>query len=124
MYEKVFNNIKSIIFGGVLLVLLLWAGISNVRLVATQRNLRRTEQRLNDIRAELSNAQNREQELTATVGNIREITTRTDQILSQSGDTIQGIREKIQILENYVYSVDKYLSTSNNNNDHSSNSEE
>jgi len=123
MYEKVFNNIKSIIFGGVLLVLLLWAGISNVRLVTTQRNLRRTEQRLNDIRAELSNAQNREQELTATVGNIREITTRTDQILSQSGDTIQGIREKIQILENYVYSVNKYLSASNNNNDHSSDSE-
>lgn len=112
--KKTFSNIKSIIFSVVLLILLLWAIITNIRLVTTQKHLRRAEQRLDDIRKELSNAQDRERELTETVGSIKDITERTDKILDQSGTTIQGIREKIQILENYFNSVGMYLSANDN----------
>lgn len=127
MYEflkKVFSNIKSIILSLVLLVLLLWAGTSSIKLVITTKHLQRVERELGLIRTELSNAQNRESELTTTVRNIREITERTDTLLDQSGNTIQSVREKIQVLEEYVYSVDKYLSASNNNNNNISDSEE
>jgi len=127
MYEwlkKTFSNITNVIFCGVLLVLLLWAVITNIRLYSTQKCLRRTESELGLIRTELSNAQDRERELTETVGNIRGITERTDEILGKSTDTVQSIREKIQVLEEYVYSVDKYLSASNNNNNNSTCSKE
>lgn len=119
MYEwlkKVFSNLTNVIFCGVFLVLLLWAVITNVRLYSTQKCLRLTEQRLDDIRTELSNAQDRERELTETVGNIRGITERTDEILGKSTDTVQSIREKIQVLENYFNSVDKYLCSDDNYN--------
>lgn len=122
--KKAFSNIKSIILSLVLLVLLLWAIISSARLSASQKHIRRLEQRLDDIRTELSNAQNRERELEETVGNIRGISERTDTLLDQSGTTIQGIREKIQVLENYFNSVNQCLSTDNHDNDNNSNSKE
>lgn len=127
MYEwlkKTFSNINNVIFCVVLLVLLLWSVITNVRLYSTQRNLRRTEQRFNDLRTELESAQDRERELTETVDNIRGITGRTDQILSQSTGTIQGIREKIQILENYFDSINQYFGANDYNNDNNIDSKE
>lgn len=120
MYEwlkKTFSNLNNVIFSGMLLILLLWGTITNIRLYTTKKHLRRTEQRLDDIRTELESAQNRESELTATVGNIRDITERADKILNESGNTIQSIREKIQVLENYFNSVSVYLCTSSDNND-------
>lgn len=127
MYEflkKVFSNIKSIILSLVLLVLLLWAGTSSIKLVITTKHLQRVERELGLIRTELSNAQNRESELTTTVGNIRDITERTDTLLDQSGTTIQNIREEIQVLEDYFRSVNQYLCTDDNNNNNISDSEE
>ena len=120
MYEwikKIFSNIRNIIFSVVLLVLLLWAVITNVRLYSTQKSLRRTESELGLIRTELSNAQNRECELTETVGNIREITERTDALLDQSGDTIQSIRKEVQVLENYFRNVDMYIHSNSDDTD-------
>lgn len=116
LYEKIVITIIS-----VLLILLLF---SNIRLCSTQRNLRRTESELGLIRAELSNAQNRESELTATVGNIRDITERADKILNESGNTIQSIREKISLLEEYFSRINLYLSTNCNNDNNNSDSEE
>lgn len=124
MYEKVFNNLSTIIFSGVLLILLLWAIISNIRLYSTTKHLQRTESELGLIRTELSNAENRERELTETVGNIRDITEKTDTLLDQSGTTIQNIREEIQVLEDYFRSVNQYLCTDDNNNNNISDSEE
>jgi type II secretory pathway pseudopilin PulG len=117
MYEKVFNNIII----AILCVLLLF---STIGFYTSQKRVRRLEQRLNDLRTELSDAQDRERELTETVDNIRGITTRTDQILSQSTGTIQSIREKISILEEYFDSIHQYFSTSNNDNDSNPDSEE
>lgn len=115
--EKVFNNIKSIIFSVVLLILLLWGIITSAQLIIARRTIQRVERQLESTRTELESAQNRERELTETVGNIRSITERTDEILGESTDAIKDIREKIQILENYVYSIDKYLNTIDSNND-------
>lgn len=117
MYEKVFNNIII----AILCVLLLF---STIGFYTSQKRVRRLEQRLNDLRTELSDAQDRERELTETVDNIRGITTRTDQILSQSTGTIQNIREKISILENYFNSIDKYLCSDDSYNDSNPDSEE
>lgn len=127
MYEwlkKTFSNLSNVIFSGILLVLLLWAVITNIRLYSTQKRLRRSESELGLIRTELSNAQNRESELTETVRNIREITERTDTLLDQSGDTIQSIRKEVQVLENYFNSINQYFSTSNNDNNNSLDSKE
>ena len=92
MYEKVFNNIKSIILSLVLLVLLLWAIISNVRLYSTTKRLRQSEQRLESVRVELESTQNRERE-------IAEVTERTSDLLAQAGTSVTEIRKKINILE-------------------------
>lgn len=124
MYEKTFSNLNNVIFSVVLLVLLLWAVITNIRLYSTQKRLRRSESELGLIRTELSNAQNRESELTETVRNIREITERTDTLLDQSGDTIQSIRKEVQVLESYFNSINQYFSTSNNDNNNNLDSKE
>jgi len=53
-------------------------------------------------RVELSAATNREQQLADTVDKCWESTERTNQILSQSADTIQDIRRQLrEIKENY-----------------------
>ena len=124
MYEKTFNNITNVVFCGLLLVLLLWGTVSNIRLVSTQKHLRRTESELGQLRTELESAQNRESELKGAVGNIRIITERTDSLLDQSTDTIQGIRKEVQILEDYFNSINQYLCSNDNNNDDSTDSEE
>ena len=108
------KDVGSSIISVVLLLLLLWAVISNIRLYSTQKHLRRTESELGQLRTELSNAQSRESELAETVGNIRSITERTDTLLDQSGTTIQNIRKEVQILEDYFYSINQYLCTDNN----------
>lgn len=123
-FQKTFSNINNVIFSGILLILLLWGIISNVKLAITTKHLQRTESELGLIRNELSNAENRERELTETVGNIRDITERTDTLLDQSGTTIQNIREEIQVLEDYFRSVNQYLCTDDNNNNNISDSEE
>jgi hypothetical protein len=118
MYEwlkKTFSNITNVIFCGVLLVLLLWAVITNIRLYSTQKCLRRTESELGLIRTELSNAQDRERE-------IAEATERTSDLLAQAGTSVKDIREKIGILEEYFYRVDLYFSS--NGHDTVNNSEE
>lgn len=110
MYEwikKTFSNIRNIIFSGILLILLLWAVITNIRLYATQKRLRRLEQRLESVRVELESAQDRERE-------IAEVTERTGDLLAQAGTSVKDIREKISILEEYFHRVDLYFSSDNN----------
>lgn len=127
MYEfikKIFSNINNVIFCGVLLILLLWATISSTRLVIATKHLRRTESELGQLRAELSNAQDRESELKGQLENIRGITERTDTLLDQSGTTIQSIREKISVLEEFFNSINQYMCTNDNSYDNSTDSEE
>lgn len=61
-------------------------------------------------RTELSNAQNRERQLANTIDECWQSSIRTGEILSESVDTISGIREQIrQIKENYTIMEDRLL---------------
>lgn len=127
MYEwikKTFSNITNVIFCGLFLILLLWGTISSIKLVIATKHLRRVESEFGQLRTELESVENRERELTETVGNIRNITERTDEILGKSTDTIQGIREKISVLEEFFNNINQYMCSDNNNNNNSTCSEE
>lgn len=67
-----------------------------------QSRLGQARQQLEYYRVELESAENREQQLADTVDKCWESTERTNQILSQSADTIQDIRRQLQeVRENY-----------------------
>lgn len=89
-----------------------------------QSRLGQARQQLEYYRAELSAAENREQQLTDTVDKCWESTERTNQILSQSANTIQDIRRQLQeVRENYENMesllLDSYDSMRNRNNNYS-----
>jgi septal ring factor EnvC (AmiA/AmiB activator) len=67
-----------------------------------QSRLGQARQLAEYYRIELESAENREQQLADTVDKCWESTERTNQILSQSADTIQDIRRQLQeVRENY-----------------------
>lgn len=60
-----------------------------------ETRLERTEQELGQVRMEYQSAANRERQLEMAINECQYIAGRTDEILSESADTIQGIREQI-----------------------------
>lgn len=101
--EKRINDIGVFI----LLVLLVGAfaglGIQSYR-------LERARSELEYYRDELSNAQNRERQLANTIDECWQSSIRAGEILSESVNTISGIREQIrQIKENYTIMEDRLL---------------
>lgn len=72
--------------------------------------LDRARSELEYYRTELSNAQNRERQLANTIDECWQSSIRTGEILSESVNTISGIREQIrQIKENYTIMEDRLL---------------
>lgn len=60
-----------------------------------ETRLERTERELGQVRMEYQSAANRERQLEMAINECQYIAGRTDEILSESADTIQGIREQI-----------------------------
>lgn len=60
-----------------------------------ETRLERTERELGQVRLEYQSAENRERQLEMAINECQYIAGRTDEILSESADTIQGIREQI-----------------------------
>lgn len=88
------------------------AGIQSCRLVNTR-------QQLDTVRAELDNAENRQQQLA-------EITSRTGSLLSESVYTVEGIRRQITEIRKNYEEMENLLNSSGLNkcgNDNVSNSE-
>lgn len=112
--EKKINNIIVFILLVLLVCTVTGLGIQSYRLEIARRQLEY-------YRVELSSAQNREQQLTDTIDKCCESTERSNQILSQSANTIQDIRRQLQeIRENYQNMesllLDSYDSMHNRNN--------
>lgn len=60
-----------------------------------ETRLERTERELGQVRMEYQSAANREQQLKIAINECQYIVGRTDEILGESADTLQGIREQI-----------------------------
>lgn len=60
-----------------------------------ETRLERTECKLRQVTVEYQSAANRERQLEMAINECQYIAGRTDEILSESADTIQGIREQI-----------------------------
>lgn len=72
--------------------------------------LERTRQQLEYYRTELESAQNREQQLTNEIDECFGNVTRTNEILSQSTNTISDIRKQLsEIRKNYELMEDRML---------------
>lgn len=72
--------------------------------------LERTRQQLDYTRAELEHAQNRQQEAFDTIDECYRNVERASEVLSQSVNTVQGIRKQIsEIKENYEYMENRML---------------
>ena len=78
-----------------------------------ETRLERTERELGQVRMEYQSAANRERQLEMAINECQYIAGRTDEILSESADTIQGIREQIseirksyEALEDIINSLD------------------
>lgn len=83
--------VEKIVYIVTVAFLIFWIAFSGVQ---TYR-LDNTRQQLDAVRAELDNAENRQQQLA-------EITSRTGTLLSESVDTVAGIRRQItEIRKNY-----------------------
>lgn len=109
--KKILYTIAAVYF----IVSIIGGAILSSRLASTRRELEY-------YRTELSAAQNREQQLTNEIDECFGNVTRTNEILSQSANTIPEIRKQIsEIRKNYedmedrlLYFYDNYHRTSDN----------
>lgn len=74
-----------------------------------ETRLERTEREFKQVRMEYQSAANRERQLEMAINECQYIAGRTDEILSESADTIQGIREQISEIRKSYESMEDII---------------
>lgn len=124
MNEKIYRVLFFIVLG----FSLLFTGASvfvSVRCTNTERELGKCRTELERVRAELANATDQQRELESAITECETIANDTTQLLDQSINSVQGLREQIHAIRTQFEKMEtclrNYRSSSSTDNYNSSN---